>query len=301
MFEAMQHFVAAVETGSFSQAGQRLQRNASSVARQVDRLEQMLGTKLLQRSTRQLELTLEGQAFYMQSLDILRAVDEARQSCSNTDADVTGQVAITAFDSFGRDRVVPLLPAFYRQYPQSRIVISLDNNVVDLHDGPFDIAIRFGKPVDSSLIMKSLIRDSAVLVASPAYLQARPAILQPEDLRGHTCLTLYRQRQHTYWYFRQAEARHKLRIEGTLSACGGEPLVRWLLDGVGICLISRWFVAPYLASGELVEILPTWQAGLSDSNEAEVYLLWKAQSARRPVVRAMIDFLTTRLREATAG
>lgn len=301
MLEAMIQFVAAVDAGSFSGAGQRLNKNASSVARQIDRLEEELGTRLFIRSTRRLELTLDGQRFYEQSLDIIRSVDNAKLSFRELSSTMEGELTISAFDSYGTMKVIPLLPKFQDLYPNVRVSISLSNAPVDLYNSPFDLAIRHGRPEDSNLISKPLVKDKGVLVASPAYLKKHTAPTTPDELKEHACLTFFRQRQHTYWFFqKRSEPKNeqkKLRIHGQLSSCGGGPLLNWIKAGMGISLMPHWYTEEALNNGELVELLPEWRSSLTESGGSMVYMLWQRSASQNPLVRAMVDFLAEQLVE----
>lgn len=299
MFDAMQNFVRVVESGSFSHAGKTLNKNASSVARQIDKLEEELDTRLFNRSTRRIELTLAGEAFYQQCLDILQAVQSARDSLQTDQTEVRGNVSITVLDSYGRRCIAPLLPQFCRQYPHVNVALSLDNSMVDLHNSSFDLAIRYGTPADSNLIMKSLGGETMKLVASPDYLDKHEPILHPSDLKQHNCLTFHRPRQHTYWYFRHgshSDQQIKIKVNGHLSSCGGEPLADWAANGEGISLLSLWMVEQALAEGRLVEVLQDWRPSVHELNTASVHMVWTATSAQRPAVRSMIDFLDEHLK-----
>lgn len=295
MFDAMEHFVQVVESGSFSAAGKRLNKNPSSVARRIDHLEMELGTQLFSRSTRRLDLTLDGQSFYQQCLEILRSVQEARHSFQTVNKQVKGVVRISSLDSYGTEKLVPLLPQFHKLYPEAQVAISLDNSVIDLYNSPYHLAIRRGKLDNSDLIQRPLITDKGLLVASPSYLARFPQIRHPHDLKAHTCLTLQRQRQRVFWYFRQDEQCHKIQIDGALSACGGSALLEWARQGVGITLATDWLAQKWLESGELVEVLPQWKTSFKEQEETTTYLLWKADIGRQPVVRAMIEFLSQHL------
>lgn len=297
MFDAMQHFVWVVEAGSFSNAAKRLNKNASSVARQIDKLEDELGTRLFTRSTRRLDLTLHGQSFYQQCLDILASVAQTRESFQTLSPAIEGQVSISALDSYGDERIVPLLPLFQQKYPHTRVTISLDNTLIDLHESTFDLSVRHGRPTDSNFIIKPLVKTQGILLASPDYLKQHPPIHDPDDLKAHHCLTLFKHKQHTYWQFTQGDTEKKLRIDGKLSACGGRAVVGWAAQGLGITLSSRWYCERLLNSGELVEVLPHWQASIAGQEDSMVYLMWKANTAKRPAVRAMIDFLAEHLTE----
>lgn len=299
MFKAMEQFIKVVECGSFSEAGKLLNKNASSIARQIDRLEHELGVQLFIRSTRRLELTSHGQSFYTQCIDILKSVDTARNSFSDVSPRMTGDLQINALDSFGMSHVVPLLPEFQARYPKIRVSLSLDNTVVDMHNSNFDLAIRLGRPVDSSLIYKPLLKNRYLLVASPDYLKNSNPILVPDDLKQQRCLTFFRHRQRTYWHFRNGEMTRKLQIDGVLSSCGGAALLEWAKQGVGITLSAHWMTEQALADGELVEVLPDWSCGKAQDEDSLVYLLWRAGASQNPALRAMIDFLYERLSDST--
>lgn len=295
MLEALAQFVQVVEAGSFSKAATRLNRNASSVARQIDKLELELNTKLFLRSTRRLELTPQGESLYRQCLDILLSVDRVRESFASCPEDVEGEVCITAIDSYGSERIVPILPQFLQRYPRAHVVLSLNNTIVDLNEGKFDLAVRHGRPVDSTFISKPLEASTPVLLASPKYLAKHSKITSPEDLKAHACLTLYRHRAHTYWYFKREAEQQKIRVNSVLAADGGAPLLRWTMEGMGIAMLTTWCCEQHIQSGALQVLLPDWTPGFDEQQNKSVYLLWSPAKAQRPVVRAMIDFLTDSL------
>ena len=294
----MNNFVQVVETGSFSAASKVLNKNASSVARQINKLEEELCTRLFYRSTRRLELTLTGQGFYQKSIAILNAVTEAKQSVSDENPEIKGSASITVDDSFGRQLIVPLLPKFCQKYPHTNIALSLDNNLVDLYQSQFDIAIRYGKTVDSNLIIKPLLKGVTALVASPKYLCENPKIRHPEDLKSHNCLTFQKQRQYTFWYFNKGNEQQKVKVDGSLSACGGDPLALWAKEGIGLTLLSRWIIEKELGSGQLVEVLPNWTPSFNEVESQGLYMMWAPTSAQKPAVRRLIDFIGD---EITAG
>lgn len=291
----MTQFVSVVEAGSFSRAGERLNKNASSVARQVDKLEEALGTRLFVRSTRRLDLTPDGQRFYAQSLEIIRAMDNAKLSFRALSPTMEGALTISALDSYGTTKIVPLLPLFRDLYPNVRVSISLSNTYVDLYNSPFDLAIRHGRPEDSNLVSKPLVQDKGVLVASPGYLQQHPAPTTPDAIKTHACLTFFKQRQHTYWYFKKGRERKKLRIQGQLSSCGGAPLLEWAKADMGVTLLPHWYAEDALRQGELIELLPDWSSAISESGGTMVYMLWQASASQNPLLRAMVDFLAEHL------
>lgn len=298
VFEAMEQFVRVVELGSFSAAAESLGKKPSSITRKVNQLEHEVKTKLLIRSTRRLDLTPDGEQFYNQCKQILQSVHTAKHSFVKEDAKVDGSVGIATFDTLGRSVLVPLIAQFRDKHPDAKIAISLDNNLSDLYKGPFDLAIRYGRPDDSSLLFRPLRKMPNILVASPSYLQESAPIESPEDLRSHACLAFYRSRQHTWWYFNKGAEHRKIRIDPILSSEGGTPLLMWAKAHQGIALVSRYFIEKDLVSGDLVEVLPDWQASLSEQDNALLYLVWKSSSAQKPIVRAMINDIVAELGDA---
>ena len=291
MLDAMKHFVRVVDSGSFSSAATQAGMTPSTITRKIDQLEHELRTTLFVRSTRRLELTPHGQQFYSQCQQILASVETAKASFREPTEDVTGSVSITVFDSFGRESLLPLIPEFKQRHPNCAINLILEDNVIDLHQSPYDIGIRYGQPTDSSLLYRSLIKTSGVLVSSPDYLANHPAIQTPEDLRQHQCLTFFRPRQYTYWHFRKGSQYQRVRINGSLSSRGGSPLISWCRQGLGIALITREFITGILAAGELLEVLPDWKAALTEQDNNRVYLVWTQAASHKPATRAMVDFL----------
>lgn len=295
MLEAMEQFVKVVELGSFSAAANIMGKTPSTVTRRLDQLEHELGVKLLVRSTRHLELTPDGEQFYSQCQDILKAVMQVKESFSKPCERVEGLLQITTFDTFGRETLAPLIAEFRKRYPESRVALSLENRVLDLYDSAFDLAIRYGRPDDSNLIYRPLMDMSAVLVAGADYAAQHPTLSSPEDLHQHPCLAFLKPRQFTWWYFKKGNEHRKVRIEPVLASEGGAPLLIWARANQGIALVSRAFVEDDLKAGRLVELLPSWQPSLTEQGDAMIYLTWKASSAKRPVVRAMVDFLVERV------
>ncbi|MCB1886947.1 MAG: LysR family transcriptional regulator [Rhodocyclaceae bacterium] len=291
MIEAIRVFVRVVDAGSFSAAAELLGRNPSSLTRRIDQLEHELGAKLMIRSTRRLELTADGEQFYSQALEVLASLEAIQTRIGRRKRVVGGHLAINAFDTYGRETLVPLLPRFRALYPDATVSLSLDNQLVDLYQSPFDVAIRFGRPSDSGLCYRPLHSTTAVLMASPAYLQRHPPPEVPGDLCQHDCLAFFRQRQYTYWHFSKGDQRQKVRIKPVLSSPGGTPLLLWCREGQGVALLNRYFVDKDLLEGRLVALLPDWQASLTEHPTGEIYMVWTAAAATRPLVRAFIDFM----------
>ncbi|EGR7951869.1 LysR family transcriptional regulator [Vibrio vulnificus] len=296
MLELLKVFDQVVESGSFSQAGRALNMAPSSVARNIDSLENRIKTTLFKRSTRQLILTEEGHYFYQQSSKILRDSDNLLAEMRGNHGVPEGILRISVFESFGNLCLTPLIPEFLERYPKIQIELELDNKLVDLNSDNVDMAIRIGTPQDSRLKARHLLTNYTALVASPAYINTHSPITQPEDLQQHNCLLISHERQRNYWYFRQKSITRKVMVAGNLISKGGSPLLCAALQGTGVLLLSKWMLKPYLESGQLVELLPFWTATHGELGSGEIFAIYKNTQYPKPHLRVFLDFLLEKLK-----
>ncbi|HDY7993758.1 TPA: LysR family transcriptional regulator [Vibrio vulnificus] len=296
MLELLKVFDQVVESGSFSQAGRSLNMAPSSVARNIDSLENRIKTTLFKRSTRQLILTEEGQYFYQQSSKILRDSDNLLAEMRGNHGVPEGILRISVFESFGNLCLTPLIPEFLERYPKIQIELELDNKLVDLNSDNVDMAIRIGTPQDSRLKARHLLTNYTALVASPAYINTHSPITQPEDLQRHNCLLISHERQRNYWYFHQKSTTRKVMVAGNLISKGGSPLLCAALQGTGVLLLSKWMLKPYLENGQLVELLPSWTATHGELGSGEIFAIYKNTQYPKPHLRVFLDFLLEKLK-----
>ncbi|HAS6296503.1 TPA: LysR family transcriptional regulator [Vibrio vulnificus] len=296
MLELLKVFDQVVESGSFSQAGRALNMAPSSVARNIDSLENRIKTTLFKRSTRQLILTEEGQYFYQQSSKILRDSDNLLAEMRGNHGVPEGILRISVFESFGNLCLTPFIPEFLERYPKIQIELELDNKLVDLNSDNVDMAIRIGTPQDSRLKARHLLTNYTALVASPAYINTHSPITQPEDLQQHNCLLISHERQRNYWYFRQKSITRKVMVAGNLISKGGSPLLCAALQGTGVLLLSKWMLKSYLESGQLVELLPSWTATHGELGSGEIFAIYKNTQYPKPHLRVFLDFLLEKLK-----
>ncbi|HAS8192353.1 TPA: LysR family transcriptional regulator [Vibrio vulnificus] len=296
MLELLKVFDQVVESGSFSQAGRALNMAPSSVARNIDSLENRIKTTLFKRSTRQLILTEEGQYFYQQSSKILRDSDNLLAEMRGNHGVPEGILRISVFESFGNLCLTPLIPEFLERYPKIQIELELDNKLVDLNSDNVDMAIRIGTPQDSRLKARHLLTNYTALVASPAYINTHSPITQPEDLQQHNCLLISHERQRNYWYFRQKSSTRKVMVAGNLISKGGSPLLCAALQSTGVVLLSKWMLKPYLENGQLVELLPSWTATHGELGSDEIFAIYKNTQYPKPHLRVFLDFLLEKLK-----
>ncbi len=292
-FLAMAVFVKVVETGSFTKAAERLDMSTTAVSRHVSELERHLHGRLLNRSTRRLSLTDTGRAFYERSVQILADVDEAEALAGAAAARPTGVLKVNMPVSFGIRHLAPLVPDYLARYPEVSLDMSLTDRVVDLVEEGYDLAVRIGRELHTSLVARRVAPARVVPCAAPAYLQRHGTPRVPEDLAGHVCLV------YTYtgeeWQFDGPDGRHTVRVKGSVRANNGDMLAQAALAGMGIILQPTFLAGDDLASGHLVPLLPGY--------EAPPFWVYAVYPSRRHVsakVRTFVDFLVERFGDEPA-
>jgi len=291
MLERMRVFCQIVESGSFSRAGQVLHMAPSSVARTVDNLEAQLGIVLFRRTTRQLILTEAGEALLPRAHKLLDDAEQLVQSLRPTQSSPAGTLRVSVFESFGAASLSPLLPKFLDHYPEIRLEVELENRVVDLDAENVDVAVRIGRPPDSSLNARRLLANRSILCASPGYLARAGLPTNPEAVAEHNCLVRGAGRQRNYWYFSRGRQQSKVAVRGNLASVGGTPLLAAALGDGGLLLLSSWMVRPVMAEGRLQVVLPDWQVSPNEQRSDEIYAVYRGGRYLKPAVRAFIDFL----------
>jgi DNA-binding transcriptional LysR family regulator len=300
-FTALRVFVRSVELGSFSKAALEEGAKVSTVSRYVGALEADLGVALFNRSTRRLHLTEAGKTFYDHGLQVLASLDEAKAATSALNVVPRGLLRINIPATFGRLHVVPHIDKFLAAYPEINIDATLTDATVDLIEAGADVAVRIGALADSSLIARRLARHHRILVASPAYVQARAAPLRPEDLSEHACLPFALLTTNA-WYFRRegvpsTEEPIPVKVSGRFRANDAEALHNAALSGLGIGLLPSWLVGGDIPAGRLIRLLPEWEGLIAVGPERAIWGIYPPKRAVSPKVRAFLDFLHTRFGE----
>ncbi len=288
---AMQVFVRVVETGGLSAAGRALGLAPSSVSRRVGELEDLLGVRLLQRTTRRLSLTEAGETYYERSRDIVRAVDEANLAVTGERAGPSGVLRITVPASVARRHIAPAMAAFQARYPAVRIVMSVTDRIVDIVGEGLDVAIRVGQLDDSSLMARKVDEARRLACASPAYLERAGRPNRPEELCDHACLTFRKHPGSNPWRFRRGEEKIEVRATGPFFTDDGETLVAAACAGLGLVLVPEWLVGPEISDGRLVEVLSDHPA---DPAVTPLHAVYAPGPYTPPKVRALVDFLADR-------
>ena len=284
----MEVFVRVVEHGALSAAARSLRMTPSALSKLVARLERRLGVRLVNWSTRKLQLTPEGTAFYQRCVKVLEDIDEAERSAATTAAP-RGRVRINANVPFGLHYLFPLIPSFLAQHPEVTLDISLTDQVIDLLEQRADIAIRVGALRPSQLMQRKLGESPMRVVAAPDYLARCGTPRDLEELDRHNRVGFSFARVFDAWPFRtHAGASTTLPAVGNAQVSDGESLRRLALAGVGIARLSLFHIAPDLRAGRLVPILEDFNPG--DTEEINVIFL--GQGGHLPSrVRAVIEFL----------
>lgn len=293
-------FLKVADLGSFSKTGQVLHLAPSSITRSINKLEAELDVRLFKRSTRALVLTEEGHQFYQRAGHLLEEADGLVSSMQGSRSEPEGRLRISAFEGFGRAFISPLLPEFLSRYPKVTIELELDNQIVDLNSENVDLGIRIGLPSDSNLNARLLLANKTILCASPSYLKKYGIPTIPEDLSEHNCLTLNRDRQRTYWHFRNTDSHKqseykKIIVDGNITSKGGTPLVEAAVNHGGIVLISSWMVKDLIKEGKLVPCLPDWQGSLFEESSGVIYAVYQGNKYLKPSLRVFIDFMVEKL------
>jgi DNA-binding transcriptional LysR family regulator len=283
-WEGIPEFLMVVETGGFTKAGKRLGVSASHVSRQVRRLEDRLGVKVLARTTRVVRLTEAGSAYHARVSDLAAGIDEANQTAAGDHAELAGRIRVSAAGVFAEHRVAPVLAEFASQHPRITIEMDFNTRFVDLIGRGFDFAIRYGVLADSAIISRKLTSRLMVCAASPAYLERHGVPTHPDELRSHACLITNRDR----WLFNAPEdgASIEVKVSGPWRANSGPALRAAALAGLGIAYAPALNMQPALDDGKLVPVL----AGYENRSRAS----WLVYPERRHMplrVRRAIDFM----------
>ncbi|TQF16205.1 LysR family transcriptional regulator [Myxococcus llanfairpwllgwyngyllgogerychwyrndrobwllllantysiliogogogochensis] len=281
-------FVRAVEDGNFTQAARRLHITASAVSRRIARLEEELGVRLFQRTTRALRLTDDGRDFYARCQHILAELGEAKESLARSRNRPTGRLRVEVPQVIGQLVLTPALPRFLQAYPGIELHLTMRDEVVDPITEGADVLIRMGPLTDSRLVARSLAMTRMVAVAAPDYLKQHGTPAMPSDLSHHQCLGFLRQGVVGEWRFKGPEGITRVAPRGAFHVSQGATLRDAAAMGLGIAWMMDFMVTRELATGALVTVLDTY-AG----EERPIYLLHPPGRHLPSRVRVFLDFVKT--------
>lgn len=284
-FGAIPIFVAVIEQGGFSAAARFLGITKSAVSKRVTQLEEELGEKLLHRTTRKLSLTEAGEHYFSYAVKANQAAKDAHDAVAQLQGEPRGRLRISSPMSFGRLHVAPFIPEFLKRYPKISIDLVMDDKVVDLVGGGFDIAIRTGKLANSALFARKLAPLNSVLCASPAYLKECGSPSTLEQLKDHNCLLFSYSDDIKYWTFIDAEKKHEIEITGNYQANNSEALHDAILQGLGIGRLPTFVAGPDIKSGKLVQLFPEYKMA-----QYTFYAVFLERQYMPAKVRVFLDF-----------
>jgi len=288
-------FSVLASAGSLSAAARELGITTPAVSKHLALMEARVGLSLVNRTTRRMSLTPEGELYLAHARRILGEIDDLQQLLGVSKATPQGLLRVNATLGFGRSHVAPLISRFARKHPQVEVQLQLSVNPPPLTDDAFDVCIRFGAPPDARVIAKYIAPNRRLLCASPAYLARHGTPKVPNDLTRHNCIGI-RQGEEAYGVWRLSSGRGKnattqaVKTRGTLTTNDGEIAVNWALDGHGILQRAEWDIARYLKNGRLVQVLPQHL-----TPDADLYAVYPQRHQLAARVRAFVDFVAQAL------
>lgn len=293
----LQVLIHAAAGGSLTAAAKVLELTPAAASAMLKRLEAQLGTRLFERSTRALRLTPEGQTLLKYAQGAFELLAEGEAQLSAEQAALKGSLRVTATVDLTRAVLLPWLSEFLELHPGLKLVLTANDRTLDLVRGEIDVALRYGKLADSSLVQTRLASPHLVACASPKYLARNPAPKQPVDLQRHNCLTFERGgRRNQTWRFARKGKWVEVRVDGDRSVDEATLAREWAVAGAGVVMLSSLNLRDDLARGRLVPLLSEW--------ETEAHPLHAVMPSGKFVpqrVRAFIEFLTQKLASPTSA
>lgn len=258
--EDLSFFHVLARSPSLAEAARHLNVTPPAVTQRLHALEARVGVKLIDRTSRGLSLTDEGELIASEGLDIISAIEDLAERLASRTSQIRGHLRVAAPYGFGRRHVSPVVEGFAKAHPATTITLELSDSPIRQVSESWDIVVHIGALPESDRLVTTLAPNRRLLCASPDYLAGHPAILTPDDLLAHRCLALRENNEDvTLWRFSQGrDARMTVRVKPAMSSNDGEIVRDWALAGLGIMVRSEWDVAEDLAAGRLQEVLPGW-------------------------------------------
>jgi LysR family transcriptional activator of dmlA len=290
-------FVMLAKLGSMSATARELGITPPAVTKRLMLMEQRLGVRLVNRTTRRHSLTSEGESYLAQATQILASIRDMEESVSSSRAAPKGLLRVNGTPGFGRTRIAPLVSRFAHFHPDVEVELQLTDRPISLVEEAYDLAIRFGELPDTRLSARKLMSNRRFLCASPAYLKKAGEPQTPAELHRHRCI-LHRQNDDVYgtWRLKKGRAEELVKVRGAVSSNDGDVVMNWALEGHGIVQRSEWDVAKYFASGRLVEVMPAYSLP-----DADLYVYYLSRRNLPAKVRAFIDFVVSEFDAGTSG
>lgn len=284
--EDLRVFLVIVRHSSFAAAAEELGTSTAYVSKRIRILEEVLGVRLLHRTTRRVVVTEDGERVFHWAQQVLDDVDQLLQEVSITKRTPRGPLRISSSFGFGRRVVAPMVSRMLARYPQLQVRLEVFDRLVDVAAEGFDLDVRIGDEIAPHLIARRLADNHRVLCAAPSYLARRGTPRSLRDLSNHDCLVT-KERDHPFgiWKLRAKGVEQSVKVTGPLSSNNGEIVVQWTVNGGGITLRSLWDVEPLLREGKLVRVLPEWR------QEANIWAVYPSRLDNSAKVRVGVEFL----------
>ena len=284
----LEFFTQLVKQGSLAALARELGVTPPAITARLAQLEKRLGVRLLNRTTRRLSVTHEGEIYLATGARLLEELQELEQVVSSSRGTPKGLLRINATFGFGRRHVAPAIVEFARRYPEVEVQLELTDRSVNLTDKAFDIGIWFGTVPDSRMVARKIVSNKRMLCAAPDYLERAGMPQVPRDLQSHQCIVL-RESDAAYgtWYLTRGSRQETIKVRGVLSTNDGETGVLWALAGYGILMRSEWDIHEHVRAGRLVPVLADWALPVAD-----IFAVYPERANLSAKVSAFIDFLT---------
>ncbi len=288
-------FTALATAGSLSAAARELGITTPAVSKHLAQMEIRLGMSLVNRTTRRMSLTPEGELYLEHARRIIGEIDGLDEALGGGRSEPKGLLRVNATLGFGRSHVAPIISRFVRKFPEVEVQLQLSVSPPALTEDAFDVCIRFGAPPDSRVVARRIAANRRLLCASPAYIAKRGMPRSANDLASHNCIGI-RQGDEAYGVWRLSTGRGKnaivqsVKTRGSLATNDGEIAVNWALDGHGILMRAEWDIERYLKTGRLVQVLPQYT-----TPEADIHAVYPRRHQMASRVRAFVDFVALSL------
>lgn len=293
----MAFFALLTRMGSLSAAARELNITTPAVSKRLSQMESRLGVQLLNRTTRRISLTAEGEVYLEHARRILTDIEDMERLISSSIAAPKGLLRVNATLGFGRIHIAPLISSFAKKYPDVQVQLQLTVNPPPLTEDAFDVCIRFGEPPDARVIARRIASNRRLICASPGYLTRHGVPKKPSDLAVHNCIGI-RQGDEAYgiWHLSAGQKSETIKVRGALSTNDGEIAVNWALAGHGLLMRAEWDVAKYLQSGRLSTVLDDWQ-----TPPADIFAVYPQRLQTAARVKAFVDWVVQAFSSTSPG
>jgi DNA-binding transcriptional LysR family regulator len=290
-------FARVVKAGSFAGAARRLKVSTSVASKHVAKLEQSLGVRLLNRSTRKLSLTEAGAAYYDHCARIVEEVDNSRRAIAQLQAAPRGLLRVTAPSTFANTRLWAVLPDFFRRHPEIQIDLNATNRLVDMAEEGYDLAIRIARVLPPNVVARRLRAVRWHLCAAPAYLEREGRPVHPSNLTRHNCLVFPAPLQAGVWHFVRGAEKIEVAVHGSLQANAVEAMHGLALAGLGLTLLPGYLAGVDIRAQRLIPVLTDWEI----ESGSQLYAVYLPNRYLAPKLRVFVDFLVERFGADAAG